>query len=94
MTTEPDPQMSGTAEGLIVFLDWAGRTGQLGSNTAAAYKTAVTQVLEIDGDLQKPLAAVRAPRMLEDSDAPFAQRPPPAVPGGNTRRSTGSSRSP
>ena len=52
------------------------------------------QVLEIDGDLQKPLAAVRAPRMLEDSDAPFAQRPPPAVPGGNTRRSTGSSRSP
>jgi hypothetical protein len=50
MTTGPDPQMSGTAEGLIVFLDWAGRTGQLGSNTAAAYKTAVTQVLEIDGE--------------------------------------------
>jgi|ERR1700730_78699 hypothetical protein len=45
-----DPQMSGTAEGLIAFLDWAARTGELSANTVAAYKTAVTQVLEIDGE--------------------------------------------
>ncbi len=47
---EPDTQMSGTAEGLIAFLEWASRTGELSSNTAAAYKTAVTKVLEIDGE--------------------------------------------
>ena len=50
MMDQLDPQMSGTAEGLIAFLDWAARTGELSPNTAAAYKTAVTQVLEIDGD--------------------------------------------
>jgi hypothetical protein len=42
--------MNGTAEGMIAFLDWTGRTGELSPNTAAAYKTAVTQVLEIDGE--------------------------------------------
>jgi hypothetical protein len=42
--------MSGTATGLIAFLDWAARTGELSPNTVAAYKTAVTQVLEIDGE--------------------------------------------
>jgi hypothetical protein len=47
---EFDRQMSGTAEGLIAFLDWAARTGELSANTAAAYKTAVTRVLEIDGE--------------------------------------------
>jgi hypothetical protein len=50
MTDQLDPQMSGTAEGLIAFLEWAARTGELSPNTAASYKTAVTQVLEIDGD--------------------------------------------
>jgi len=50
MAAEPDPQMSGTAEGLIAFLEWASRTGELSPNTAASYKTAVTQVLEIDGE--------------------------------------------
>lgn len=50
MTPESDVQMSGTAEGLLAFLEWAIRTGELSSNTAAAYKTAITQVLEIDGD--------------------------------------------
>jgi hypothetical protein len=50
MTDQRDPQMSGTAEGLIAFLDWAARTGELSSNTAASYKTAITQVLEIDGE--------------------------------------------
>jgi hypothetical protein len=50
MTAELDPQMSGTAEGLIAFLEWASRTGELSPNTAASYKTAVTQVLEIDGE--------------------------------------------
>jgi hypothetical protein len=50
MTTEPDPMMSGTAQGLIAFLEWASRTGELAPNTAAAYKTAVTKVLEIDGE--------------------------------------------
>ncbi|MGB6455394.1 MAG: hypothetical protein WBH47_13010 [Streptosporangiaceae bacterium] len=47
---ELDRQMSGTADGLIAFLDWAARTGELSANTAAAYKTAVTRVLEIDGE--------------------------------------------
>jgi len=47
---EPDRQMSGTADGLIAFLDWAARTGELSANTAAGYKTAVTRVLEIDGE--------------------------------------------
>jgi len=47
---EPDRQMSGTADGLIAFLDWAVRTGELSANTAAGYKTAVTRVLEIDGE--------------------------------------------
>ncbi len=50
MTTEPDPMMSDTAQGLIAFLEWASRTGELAPNTAAAYKTAVTKVLEIDGE--------------------------------------------
>jgi hypothetical protein len=50
MTDQLDVQMGGTAEGLIAFLDWAARTGELSPNTAAAYKTAVTQVLEIDGE--------------------------------------------
>ncbi|HEY1830296.1 MAG TPA: hypothetical protein VGG38_08635 [Acidimicrobiales bacterium] len=50
MAAEPDPQMSGTAEGLIAFLEWASRKGELSPNTAASYKTAVTQVLEIDGE--------------------------------------------
>jgi hypothetical protein len=47
---ELDRQMSGTADGLIAFLDWAARTGELSANTAAGYKTAVTRVLEIDGE--------------------------------------------
>lgn len=46
---ERDRQMSGTAGGLIEFLDWAARTGELSANTAAGYKTAVTRVLEING---------------------------------------------
>jgi hypothetical protein len=50
MTDELDPQMSGTADGLTAFLEWASRTGELSPNTAASYKTAVTQVLEIDGE--------------------------------------------
>jgi hypothetical protein len=50
MTDELDPQMSGTANGLLIFLDWASRTGELSPNTAASYKTAVTQVFEIDGE--------------------------------------------
>jgi hypothetical protein len=50
MTAEPETQMSGTADGLIAFLEWASRTGELSPNTAASYKTAVTQVLEIDGE--------------------------------------------
>jgi hypothetical protein len=47
---ELDRQMSGTADGLVAFLDWAARTGELSANTAAGYKTAVTRVLEIDGE--------------------------------------------
>lgn len=50
MADELDPQMSGTADGLMAFLDWASRTGELSPNTTAAYKTAVTQVFEIDGE--------------------------------------------
>ena len=42
--------MSGTAKGLMAFLDWSSRKGELSPNTAASYKTAVTQVFEIDGD--------------------------------------------
>lgn len=40
--------MSGTAEGLVRFLDWASRTGEIAPNTAASYKSAVTKVMEID----------------------------------------------
>ena len=47
---ETNVQMSGTVAGLLSFLEWATRTGELSSNTAAAYKTAVTQILEIDGE--------------------------------------------
>jgi hypothetical protein len=47
---ESDIQMSGTVAGLLSFLEWATRTGELSSNTAAAYKTAVTRILEIDGE--------------------------------------------
>jgi hypothetical protein len=43
-----DLQMSGTAEGLVMFLDWASRTGEIAPNTAASYKSAVTKVMEID----------------------------------------------
>jgi hypothetical protein len=50
MVDELDPQMSGTADGLMAFLDWASRTGELSPNTAASYRTAVTQVFEIDGE--------------------------------------------
>ena len=50
MTDELEPQMSGTAAGLMTFLDWASRTGELSPNTTASYKTAVTQVFEIDGE--------------------------------------------
>lgn len=42
--------MGGTVAGLLSFLEWATRTGELSANTAAAYKTAVTQILEIDGE--------------------------------------------
>ena len=50
MTERLDPLTAGTAQGLIAFLDWAARHDELSSNTAAAYKTAVTQVLEVEGD--------------------------------------------
>ena len=50
MANELDPQMSGTADGLMTFLDWASRTGELSPNTAASYRTAVSQVFEIDGE--------------------------------------------
>jgi hypothetical protein len=40
--------MSSTGDGLIAFLDWAARTGELSRATAGAYKTAVTQLLGID----------------------------------------------
>ncbi len=43
-----DLQMSGTGEGLVKFLDWASRTGEIAPNTAASYKSAVTKVMEID----------------------------------------------
>lgn len=40
----------GTARGLVEFLDYAADKGLLNKNTAAAQKSAVTKVLEIDGD--------------------------------------------
>jgi hypothetical protein len=40
--------MSGTGNGLIAFLDWAARAGELSRTTANGYKTAVTQLLGID----------------------------------------------
>lgn len=40
--------MSGTGEGLVGFLDWTARTGELSRATAGGYKTAVTQLLGID----------------------------------------------
>ena len=50
MSIENELQMSGTAAGLVAFLDWTSRTGELSSNTATSYKTAVTKVFEIDGE--------------------------------------------
>ena len=50
MAENTEVQMSGTAGGLVEFLDWTARTGLFASNTAASYRTAVTKVLEIDGE--------------------------------------------
>ena len=38
----------GTGEGLLGFLDWAGRTGEMNKGTANAWAAAVRQVLAID----------------------------------------------
>jgi hypothetical protein len=43
-------QMSGTADGLVAFLDWAGLKGVMSRATTTAYKTAVSKVFEIDDD--------------------------------------------
>ena len=50
MNDEMNKQMSGTAEGLVEFLEWASRKGELGKNTVIAYKTAVNKIFEIDGE--------------------------------------------
>jgi hypothetical protein len=50
MAENTEVQMNGTAAGLMEFLDWTARTGLFSSNTAASYRTAVTKVLEIDGE--------------------------------------------
>ncbi len=50
MQEEAEVQMNGTIAGLIAFLDWARRTGELSPNTAASYQTAVTKLMEIDGE--------------------------------------------
>ena len=50
MLDETNLQMSGTAEGLIAFLEWAGAKGVVGKATAISYRTAVTKVFEIDGE--------------------------------------------
>jgi hypothetical protein len=47
---DAEVQMNGTVAGLLAFLEWASRTGELSSNTAAAYRTAVTKLMEIDGE--------------------------------------------
>jgi hypothetical protein len=60
-------QMNGTAEGLIAFLDWTARSGLLSGNTAASYRTAVTKVMEIDGESWQatPVSEVDVDNQLE-----------------------------
>lgn len=50
MTTDLEGQMSGTAEGLLDFLDWAESKGVIAKHTCVGYRTAVTKVFEIDAD--------------------------------------------
>jgi hypothetical protein len=50
MSEDTNIQMTGTAEGLVAFLDWAGAKGVIGKATAISYRTAVNKVFEIDGE--------------------------------------------
>ena len=45
-----DKAQSGTAEGLLEVLEWAGRTGEMALATTKSYASAVTKVMEIEGD--------------------------------------------
>ena len=53
-----DKAQSGTAEGLMEVLDWAGRTGEIAIATSKAYQSAVTKVMEIEGE-EWPKADIR-----------------------------------
>jgi hypothetical protein len=50
MSEDTNIQMTGTAEGLVAFLDWAGAKGVIGKATSISYRTAVNKVFEIDGE--------------------------------------------
>jgi hypothetical protein len=40
----------GTGEGMLAFLDWSIRTGELPTGTARGFRTTATKVLSIDGE--------------------------------------------
>lgn len=42
--------MEGTGTGLLAFLDWCAEKGLLNARTAGAHKSAVTQILSIEGE--------------------------------------------
>ncbi|HWL48459.1 MAG TPA: hypothetical protein VNT92_01145 [Acidimicrobiia bacterium] len=46
-----DGRNDGTATGLLEFLEWAARTGEMNQSTARAWAAAVRQVLGSDADL-------------------------------------------
>lgn len=45
-----DEDNSGLGAGLLEFLEWAGRTGEMNSTTADSWATAVRSVLQLEGD--------------------------------------------
>lgn len=56
MATNMSTVTSGTGEGLVEFLTWAGNKGNLNKNTAGAFRAAAREVLGVDadeGDLSK-----------------------------------------
>ena len=51
MTNDTQPQVlrDGTAQGLLAFLDWAGRRGEMNRTTARSWTSTARSVLDVEG---------------------------------------------